>query len=181
MTGEELTERYPGLTGEFSADDCRALLEVLTPVTVQAGEVLMEHGQQTDTMYLIESGLLAIRIDDRGEKLLLGRGAPGAVVGEIAMIEPGPASATVAAMEDTALLALSHDDFEKFRNDRPEAGNAMLQSISLDLVRRLRESGQGLLWRIGEHEWMKLAAQEDRKGWFRRMATLVVGMEGESA
>ena len=95
ITGEELTARYPGLTGELSAEDCRALLEVLTPVTVQAGEVLMEHGQQTDTMFLIESGLLSIRIDDRGEKLLLGRGGPGAVVGEIAMIDPGPASATV--------------------------------------------------------------------------------------
>ena len=92
------------------------------------------------------------------------------------MIDPGPASASVRAVEPTSLLGLGHEAFLRFRAARPKAARAMLAAISGDLVERLRSAGQGLLWRIGEHEWMKIEARKDRESWFRRLATLFVGM-----
>jgi CRP-like cAMP-binding protein len=177
MTHEELKNRFPGLTRRFTEADSEALLRALIPADLEAGEVLVTHGAHTDTMYLVRKGLLSIDIEEDGKRLILGQAGPGMVVGEVGMLVPGPASATVAAIEATSLLSLSADDFLGMGETDPKAATALLQCLSQDLAKRMRHASAGLLRRIDEHTWMKLEAKKDRKAWMLRLATVLIGQE----
>jgi CRP-like cAMP-binding protein len=174
-THEELQARFPALTRSFDREDSEALGKVLAPATFKAGETLMAQGSHTDTMYLVERGLLSVFIEAGDQQLILGQARSGMVVGEIAMIEPGPASATVSALEDTAVLSLGHEGYQRLLADSPKTASILIESLSLDLAHRLRHAGSGLLRRIDERHWMKVEAQRDRPGWMRRLATILIG------
>jgi CRP-like cAMP-binding protein len=178
MTHEQLKARFPGLTKRFAEGESSALLDVLVPVRITAGDVLVTHGARADTMCLVEEGHLSIYIEEAGERLILGQAGPGMVVGEIGMIEPGPATATVSAMSDTSLLCLSAEGFEALCTASPKAASALLECLSLDLVKRLRHASAGLLRRIDEHTWMKMEARKDSKAWLSRLAAMLIGQEG---
>jgi CRP-like cAMP-binding protein len=63
-------------------------------VTIEAGSNLIEQGQPGGPIYLILDGMLIVTVD--GEEVAqLG---PGAIVGEMAILEGGFATATVTAM-----------------------------------------------------------------------------------
>ena len=117
-------------------------------------------------------------MDRSGEELLLGQAGPGCVVGELGMVEPGPSSATLTALDDLETLDMTHERFERLCRESPAAASALLRSISLELVHRLRNSSNEILRKIDDHHWMRVRAQEDRKGWLARIASLVRGGAG---
>ena len=97
----------------------------------------------------------------------------------------GPASgialATLTALEETQTLDLTHEDFEELCKENASAASALLRSISHELVHRLRNSSGDILRRIDDHHWMRVRAQEDRKGWLDRIAGLIRGVAGGQA
>ena len=179
-SAQDFESQYQGLTRHFAAGDAEALVEVLVPASVSAGERLIRRGSVSDTMYLVDGGLLSISIGESGQELELGQSGPGSFVGELGMIEPGPASATVVAVEDTSLLTLDHGRFVRFTRAEPTTASAVLQALAVDLVQRLRASSVDLLEQIDEGHWMQAKACEDRRGWLDRLAILVVGDGGDA-
>jgi CRP-like cAMP-binding protein len=55
--------------------------------------------------------------------------------GELSLFDPGPRSASVTAVTDAALMALSHDEMLRWLNGRPEVARGLL----LQLASRLRK------------------------------------------
>lgn len=173
---ETLKDTFPRLVGGLSAEAGAALARALTHRHLAEGEVLVQWGDETDTMHLVESGLLSVYIKEGERKLILGQAGAGMIVGEIGMILPGPASATVSAMSDSAVLSLTHEGFEKLCTDSPEAASALLTSISRNLVKRMRNAAAGLR-RIDERTWMKQEATTQGDTWRHRLAILLIGKE----
>jgi hypothetical protein len=89
----------------------RPLLESLamqlTPLHVTAGRTVVTEGQAGDQFYVIESGQLDARRDDR----VLSHMGPGDCFGEIALLRDVPRTASVVATEDSVLQVLERDDF----------------------------------------------------------------------
>jgi CRP-like cAMP-binding protein len=115
----------------FSALSHEALIEIagrLEPVAYEAGETLFYEGDEGDALYIIEKGRVKITTRDAsGKELVLNEIGAGETVGELALIDRAPRSATVAAIEPARLLRLGRDDFlEEIRN-YPE--------IALDIMR----------------------------------------------
>lgn len=79
------------------------VLAALTPVELLAGQVLFEGGEEADALYIIEQGLLDVLV--AGGRLVATRG-PGAVLGELALLQDSPRSATVQAATDVLLWRL---------------------------------------------------------------------------
>jgi predicted MFS family arabinose efflux permease len=79
----------------------------LSDVELDAGEVLIRQGDEGDRAYLVAAGELAVERD--GEEVA--RVAPGAVVGEIALLHVVPRTATVRAVGPARLLAIDGDEF----------------------------------------------------------------------
>jgi CRP-like cAMP-binding protein len=181
MSPDELKRRFPTLTKHFSQADREALLGALTPRRRTRGERLTIFGERGDTMHLIAAGQVSIHVEQDGEDLLLGQATPGCVVGEIGLVDPGPSSATLTALEDVETLDLDHEGFERLCAEHPATASALLRAISLELVHRLRGSSHEILKRVDDHHWMRVRARQDRRGWLARMARLVgAGAGGEA-
>ena len=79
----------------------------LTDVELDAGDVLIHEGDDGDRAYLVAAGELAVEKDGAE----VARLAPGAVVGEIALLHTVPRTATVRAIGAVRLLAIDRDEF----------------------------------------------------------------------
>jgi len=117
----------------FSETPDRALAgvaQVLTEVELAAGTEVMEEGAVEDWLYVVVDGELEVVREDR--RVVLG---PGAVVGELAVLDPMPRSATVRALTDCLLFRLDKTAFDEALDTRPEVARGVIR----ELVRRLRE------------------------------------------
>ncbi len=112
-----------------------------------AGESLFEEGERGVTMLLILSGNVDIFKQSRNDdtRLLIGRRGAGEFLGEMALVEELPRSATVIAQTPCEVLEFSKENFEKVIQEAPALATRVLQSLS----NKLRESD---IYRIQELE-----------------------------
>lgn len=90
-------------------------------VTVGGGEYLFRQGDPGDSLYVIDSGLLEVRLMDiDGKEQTLDRLDAGATVGEMALLSGRPRSAGVVAVVDTRLVRLPKAAFDRLAEHRPE-------------------------------------------------------------
>ena len=108
-------------------------------VSLKAGEVLFHKGDASDGCYWINRGILkATSMSSNGEERILGLLGPGEVVGELAMLDGGPRSATVQAIRPSELYFVSRNGLNSlFLTD-----GALLQQLLDTLVRRLRKADE---------------------------------------
>ncbi len=174
----EFEQHFPLIAAHLDSSGVEIFTRALVPVEATAGDVLISSGVESDTLYLIRKGLLAISIEADGKKLLLGEAGEGKWVGEITMLYPGPATTTVVAEEDSALLALSYDAFEKLREDHLKVASSLLKALSLDLTNRLRLSRQ-LLVKINEDQYFVENAGADKKDRLAALGRALMGLSEE--
>ncbi len=95
------------------------------------GQIIFEEDGQADAFFIIRSGM--VRITKRletGEESVLKDEGPGGILGEIALLDEGPRSATARAVEPTSLLQISRDDFRVLLKKAPLLAYAMLRVLS---------------------------------------------------
>jgi CRP/FNR family transcriptional regulator, cyclic AMP receptor protein len=122
-----------GLPDHLSAD----LFSSTTPKQLGAEEVLFLAGDAGDGCYRVEDGLLKVTMMSRsGTERILAFLGPGAIVGELSIIDGLPRSASVVAVRSSSLAFLSRAAFDEFTKKRPE----IYKSLVTLLATRLREA-----------------------------------------
>jgi len=121
------------------ADLDKAELEFLTrrAVTRQypRNTILMTEGDYSDSLYCILSGRVKVFLnDDDGKEVILNVQGPGEYFGELALLDSGPRSASVMALEKCKLTVISKADFEDFLAKHETAQ----KKIMLGMIKRLR-------------------------------------------
>jgi CRP/FNR family cyclic AMP-dependent transcriptional regulator len=106
------------------------LERVIDAVEVKEGAELFRQGRREHFAYVVESGIAEVVID--GE--VVAEIPPGEMIGEIALLVHGPASATVTAKTPMSLLVIPHDRFGQILDDTPGLGVA----IARELAQRLQ-------------------------------------------
>ena len=102
-----------------------------------AGSVILREGDSSMALYVMLSGAARVeRAAASAGSLQLNELRPGAVFGEMGMVDGAPRSATVTALERTECALLSRWDFEEPLRDNCEVGLALLRTLSAR-VRRL--------------------------------------------
>jgi CRP-like cAMP-binding protein len=79
----------------------------------RAGEVILREGEPGDVFYLIRDGRVAITTAAGGVETLVEERGPGEYVGEIALLQRGPRTATARALTDLDVWALDAADFDR--------------------------------------------------------------------
>lgn len=136
MTPEELAKQFPDLATSGEGD-CGLLLQKASLVEIPAGESIIAPGTESVALFLICSGQVRVSLESADECSVLGDFGPGQWIGEMGMIEPARAVASVIAVEDCALLRLSHVDFMELRRDSPALTSTLLQMLCKNLTQRL--------------------------------------------
>jgi NTE family protein len=83
----------------------------MTRDSLEAGEVLFREGDPGDRFYIVESGELIVGRTRNDRMVEIARCKTGEYVGEIALIQNIPRTATVTAAEDTVVWSLAGEDF----------------------------------------------------------------------
>jgi CRP/FNR family cyclic AMP-dependent transcriptional regulator len=101
-------------------------------VDFPAGDVLMHEGEAGHEFYVIIDGEVGVTA---GGNTLTKLG-PGSYVGEQALLDPGPRTATVTALRDVQAVLLSSREFYAAVDDVPGLSRKLLAGMA----RRLREA-----------------------------------------
>lgn len=120
------------LPGDLSA----GLFAKAARVKLSADELLFSAGDDGNGCYRIESGLLKLSIHsaEGGERILDVLG-PGAIVGELSMIDGALRSTAVYALRDSELSYISRAAFLAFADAHPE----LYRHVATLLAQRVRE------------------------------------------
>lgn len=108
-----------------------------TEQSFKTGDVIMRQGDAGDSAYIIESGRVEIVLakNDGSEENLGTRGA-GAMIGEMALIDKAPRTATIRALDDCKLLEITQDDFSQ----RLEKADPILKMTIQVILTRYRDT-----------------------------------------
>ena len=115
------------------------LLASAKPRHLSTDEVLFLAGDPGDGFYRVEEGLLKVSIAAvTGAERILAILGPGAIVGDLAIIDGKPRSATVTALRDCKLRFVSRNAFQTFAREKPE----IYKYLAKVLAARLRDTDQ---------------------------------------
>ena len=110
---------------------------------IDKGRTIFAQGESGSDLFIITSGTASAYLhQDRGADIRLTTFAPGTVFGELAILDPGPRSATVIADEALVCFALSDEDFVLLSSDAPKIAIKILANLSRALSRRLRQANR---------------------------------------
>ncbi len=172
ITTPEFKQRFAAL-GRLSDVDTEVLLGALRRELFTSGSAIVAPDTDNDSLYLIWSGRVRVTLDAEQVVAPLGQFGPGDWIGEMAVIDPCPATATVTAVDDCLLLVLSHARFLALRRGNPALTSVLLQTFSRQLTARLRHTLQHL-----HGEQMPGAGQ---RGWLLNASRRLLGIAARSA
>jgi CRP-like cAMP-binding protein/anti-anti-sigma regulatory factor len=130
-------ERLP-LVSDFTMDQIARLRNWLEPVAWPAGQVVFRSGDPGSSLYLVTKGRASVHIRHDGGDIRLVTFAPGAVFGELALLDRGPRSATITADEDLKAFGLSEASFAVLCQQQPDLAIKLLTALGRELSVRIR-------------------------------------------
>ncbi|MEJ1353700.1 MAG: cyclic nucleotide-binding domain-containing protein [Candidatus Sedimenticola sp. (ex Thyasira tokunagai)] len=145
----EIIEALP-LLANFSSTEVKLLANYMLAYRVCQGTTIFEEGSRDRFMAFVSSGHLQVyKEGEPGEQHELATVRPGMSIGEMSLLDNQPHSATVIASEETELLVLSGEKFQKLEEKFPHLAFKMLWIISLMLSNRLRKTSGILVDYLG--------------------------------
>ena len=112
---------------------------------LEPGELLFREGDKGDSVCFVVNGALDVYKESAGGGDVVIATIPRRrSIGEMAIIDNTPRSATVKARTDTALVALTQKGFEQVLEEHPKIGIAILKGLSRLLSMNLRKTSSRL-------------------------------------
>lgn len=125
----ELLRSVP-LFGGLTDHELERISSLADVVDLPGDRVIMTQGQLGWEMFVLVTG--SARVERDGQSL--GERGPGEVLGEIALLDGGPRTATVTLSQPSRLLVLARPDFQTLMDEFPEIRLRVLETVA----RRLR-------------------------------------------
>jgi signal transduction histidine kinase len=139
-SNRDVLRRLP-LFSELAEPDLERLCRLARRIHVAAGEVVMAEGGVGDGLYIIVTGELEVHKQEGGRDVVLAVRGPGEFLGEIALLEQAPRSATVRATRDSALMVIQPAAFQALLAASPTAAAGILRVMAA----RLRSTEASLM------------------------------------
>jgi CRP-like cAMP-binding protein len=125
----------------FMDDESRALFASYgSQLTTGPGEVIIREGQPNMRLFIVLSGNFHVSTQSTGHEVHLDTVAPGDCLGEVAVFQPGVASATVTSADVGELWYIEVEQLQQFLIESPHAGCAAVLGINTILSRRLKRA-----------------------------------------
>lgn len=107
-------------------------------ISFEAGQRMFREGDAGDLAYIIESGEVEISCRRDGKTIVIGIVRKGDMIGEMALLDPGPRSATARCLVETVAIAVKREQFES----RLTSADPVLRRVIMQMIRRLREQNK---------------------------------------
>lgn len=120
-------------TPDYILSSVARIIEEISP---RRGETFITEGEYGDCMYVIVDGQVRVHC----QKQTIIHLEAGAIVGELAILDPEPRTASVTAIADSFLFRIDKEPFDEVLADRPEIALGVIRTLS----RRVRSQGRRL-------------------------------------
>lgn len=140
--------------------------------TISVGTVLVREDDPSDRIFFIADGLFEVYVF-AGQRVKVGHLGPGEVIGEISWLDQRPVSASVQALETSAVLALSTVLLERKLAEDSGFAARFLRALATLIAERLRKTTS----EVRRSEWAAAsrpagAATGDSSGVLQRIVEL---------
>ena len=120
-------------------EDLEQLSGLLQQKRYNRGEVIFHQGDVGTALFIVRQGEVAIRLSSpEGREVILALVSRGYAFGELALLDGEPRSTDAVAREETDLLKLQREDFQRFLSERPQVAMDLLAVLSR-MVRRVTQ------------------------------------------
>lgn len=120
------------------SESCDSWTPFLEPVNLAGGEVLFQQGERADAMYLIESGELAVVLEiEPGHRAPVRHFGPGQLIGEVALYQSVPRTATVEAVGEARLWRLTAARLRELESSHPPMALSIQRYVAATLAERV--------------------------------------------
>ncbi len=99
------------------------------------GEVVVQQGDVGDSLYVVQDGEVEIVVDEGGMEVVVRSAGRNEIVGEMAIFDRQPRSATIRAKGRARILTLDKRNFLRRINEDPSLAFRMIDTMS----RRVRQ------------------------------------------
>lgn len=152
----------------FSALEERELLELARNIRRSAyapGEMVVQHLDDDDDVYIILSGsLIASIISPEGREVAFDVMIAGEYFGEIAAIDGGGRSASVAALVDAEVGLISGNRFRELVGQHPKISSALVRDLVARIRRLTERNYENIALRIKHRVQLELLRLANRAG-----------------
>jgi CRP/FNR family transcriptional regulator, cyclic AMP receptor protein len=132
----------------LSAEQLASLAAQMATHRLRAGETLVAEGETGDEMFVLLRGRVRIAkrtLDDEQYTVAELGEQDRPFFGELALLDADRRSATIVAVQDSDLLALTRESYERFGNEHPQAGLAMARELAKLVSGHLRRANEDAL------------------------------------
>lgn len=112
------------------------------PVLVQSGELLIQEGEEGDSLYIVQTGRLLITKLVNNNPQIIGEVISGDLVGELSLFTQQPRAATVLAIRDSCLWRLSKQQFDLFVKKNSKDVLPLVRAAILRLLKPIEHRHQ---------------------------------------
>jgi len=129
----------------FNVTELSLLAKHMSYVHLQRGEHLFIEGDQgTFVGFVVQGVLEVIKRSETGENVILARLTRGSSIGEMALIDKSPRSATVIAKQATTMVTLTDKGFDLLATKQPTTGIKIIKKIARLLSLNMRRTSSKL-------------------------------------
>ncbi|OUS12130.1 hypothetical protein A9Q89_06815 [Gammaproteobacteria bacterium 53_120_T64] len=139
----ELLMQVP-VFGAIRKDIIALLVEKAPLIQVQHGDYLFREGDKGTSMYIIESGHMSVIKNWAGNQYLLKQLRQGDCIGEMALFDFLPRSASLISTENTELIEITAKDLLNIYHQDLEQFTLLQMNLGREVTRRLRNADERL-------------------------------------
>ena len=133
------------LFDSFNVDELSVLAKHMSYVHLRRGEFLFVEGDKGNFMGFVVIGVLEVlKKSETGENIIIARLTKGSSIGEMALIDKSPRSATVIAKQPTTMVTLTDRGFELLTEKSPALGVKVIQKVARLLSLNMRRTSSRL-------------------------------------
>ena len=174
MSHTELLGRIP-MFEDLGEEDRNALASSLVERRFSAGTMIMNQGDEGTSMFIVAAGDVNIHLPgEASRRISLKDISTGEYLGELALFDDKPRSASAVATTDAVLLERDRQTLSTYLAQRPHAAMTLLRT----LAGRLRETNEMLSQRAAKNVVHDI---ESRLTWSQKLADRVAELNGSWA
>jgi CRP-like cAMP-binding protein/ABC-type transporter Mla MlaB component len=144
VSSVELQLHEMGVLDKFDSGEIAALQGHLVRRNFAKGDVIFREGSPGDETFFVLSGSASAHLQRANGDIRLATFAPGAVFGELAILDFGPRSATLVADEDLVVFGLTKNAFVALAVQTPALAIKLLAGLGRELSGRLRRANRAI-------------------------------------
>lgn len=129
---------------DFSTTELEMLAANASCRSYEAGSVLCREGAEADRCFIVAKGEVEVRKNVSGHMVVLGSAEKGALLGQAALIDDSPRSATLQARGSVVTLEVDRETFDKLLDRNTAVAIRFQELIAKSAIRQLRAANERL-------------------------------------